>query len=203
MYFCTKFKKLQMRNICVYCASSTQIKESYFDAAERLGSIFAKNNIKLIYGAGNMGLMGKVADSALSNGGKVTGVIPQFMCNENWHHQGLTELIVVETMHERKDKMAELADAVVALPGGTGTLEELLEIITWKQLGIFDKPIIILNTDGYYNPLLDLLENAIKGNFMREIHRNIWQVVNTPEEVLPAIENTPAWDKNIRKFAKI
>jgi TIGR00730 family protein len=192
-----------MRNICVYCASSTQIKESYFDAAERLGSIFAKNNIKLIYGAGNMGLMGKVADSALSNGGKVTGVIPQFMCNENWHHQGLTELIVVETMHERKDKMAELADAVVALPGGTGTLEELLEIITWKQLGIFDKPIIILNTDGYYNPLLDLLENAIKGNFMREIHRNIWQVVNTPEEVLPAIENTPAWDKNIRKFAKI
>ena len=192
-----------MRNICVYCASSTQINESYFNAAERLGNIFAKNNIRLIYGAGNMGLMGKVADSTLSNGGEVTGVIPQFMCNENWHHQGLTELIVTETMHERKEKMAELADAVVALPGGTGTLEELLEIITWKQLGIFDKPIIILNTDGYYNPLLDLLENAIKGNFMREIHRNIWQVVNTPEEVLPAIENTPAWDKNIRKFAKI
>jgi len=192
-----------MKNICVYCASSTQINKSYFDAAESLGIIFAKNNVRIVCGAGNMGLMGKISDTALANGGQVTGIIPRFMCNENWHHRGLTELIVTETMHERKEKMAKLADAVVALPGGTGTLEELLEMITWKQLGIFDKPIIILNTNNYFNPLLEMLNNAIKENFMSEIHRSIWQTVNTPEEVLPAIENTPAWDKNIRKFAKI
>jgi uncharacterized protein (TIGR00730 family) len=192
-----------MKNVCVYCASSSQIKNSYFDAAARLGTVLAENGIGIICGGGNMGLMRKIADSALACGGKVTGVIPRFMCGENWQHRGLTELVITETMHGRKAKMAELADAAVALPGGTGTLEELLEIITWKQLGIFDKPIIILNTDGYFNPLLQMLENAIQENFMREIHQSIWQTVNMPEEVLPAIKNTPAWDKNIRKFAKI
>ena len=111
--------------------------------------------------------------------------------------------LVTETMHDRKQKMAFPADAAIALPGGCGTLEELLEVITWKQLGIFTKPIIILNTNGYYNDLINMLHKAVEENFMRDIHRNIWSVVNHPEEVIEAIQNTPAWDKDNRKFAAI
>ena len=150
-----------------------------------------------------MGLMGQVADSTLKAGGKVTGVIPEFMCAEKWNHVGLTELITTASMHERKEKMAMLADAAVALPGGCGTLEELLEVITWKQLGIFTKPIIIVNVDGYYDPLIEMLHRAIDENFMRDLHRHIWKVVTTAEEVIPAIKSAPVWNKNIRKFAAI
>jgi uncharacterized protein (TIGR00730 family) len=192
-----------MLNICVYCASSTQIDKSYFDAADKLGKLLAKNNMRIICGGGSMGLMAKISDSALEAGAEVTGIIPRFMCDENWHHQGLTELIITETMHDRKQKMAFLADAAIALPGGCGTLEELLEVITWKQLGIFTKPIIILNTNGYYNDLINMLHKAVEENFMRDIHRNIWSVVNHPEEVIEAIQNTPVWDKDNRKFAAI
>jgi len=129
-----------MQYICVYCASSTQIKPVYFETADRLGKILAKEGIHLVYGGGSNGLMGQIADSALAAGGKVTGIIPRFMCEEKWDHNGLTELIITETMHERKEKIAMMADAAVALPGGCGTLEELLEVITWKQLGIFTNP---------------------------------------------------------------
>ena len=125
------------------------------------------------------------------------------MCAERWNHLGLTELITTATMHERKEKMAMLADAAVALPGGCGTLEELLEVITWKQLGIFTKPIIIVNVDGYYDPLIEMLHRAIDENFMRDLHRDIWKVVATAEEVIPAIKSAPVWNKNIRKFAAI
>lgn len=192
-----------MQNICVYCASSTQIDQKYFDAADRLGRILAKQGIRIICGGGSLGLMAQLSDSALAAGGEVTGIIPRFMCDENWQHKGLTELIITETMHDRKQKMAFLSDAAIALPGGCGTLEELLEVITWKQLGIFTKPIIIVNTNGYYDGLISVLHRAVDENFMRDIHREIWTVVNEPEEVLDAIKNAPHWDSTIRKFAAI
>ncbi|MCE5331709.1 MAG: TIGR00730 family Rossman fold protein [Bacteroidales bacterium] len=190
-----------MQYICVYCASSTQIKPAYFETADRLGKILAKEGIHLVYGGGSMGLMGQIADSVLAAGGKVTGIIPRFMCEEEWDHKGLTELIITETMHERKERIAMMADAAVALPGGCGTLEELLEVITWKQLGIFTKPIIIVNVDGYFDSLVAMLHRAVEENFMREVHRDIWKVVETAEEVIPAILNSPKWDKSVRKFA--
>jgi hypothetical protein len=192
-----------MQYICVYCASSSQINPIYFDAAEKLGKILSDNNLQLVYGGGSVGLMGQIADTMLAAGGRVTGVIPQFMCEQEWDHNGLTELIITETMHERKEKMAFMSDAAVALPGGCGTFEELLEVITWKQLGIFTKPIIIVNIDGYYDPLIEMLNRAIEQNFMRDLHRDIWTVVASAEEVLPAILNAPVWDESVRKFAAI
>ena len=147
--------------------------------------------------------MRSVADAALADGGEVTGVIPTFMVEQNWHHRGLTELIQVESMHERKQLMASLSDAVIALPGGCGTLEELLEIITWKQLGLYLNPIVILNIDGFFTPLLQMLETAINENFMRKEHGEIWHVASTPEQALELIYQTPVWDESIRKFAAI
>jgi uncharacterized protein (TIGR00730 family) len=192
-----------LKTVCVYCASSTQIDESYFKAAKELGQLLAQNNIRLVYGGGNIGLMGVLADSVLSEGGKVTGVIPQFMIEMDWHHKHLTELITVASMHERKEKMAFLADAVIALPGGCGTMEELLEIITWKQLGLFLSPIVVLNTNNYYDELIKMLDKAVNQNFMREIHSRMWSVVNDVENIIPTINTTEKWDKNTRKFAAI
>ncbi len=192
-----------MQSICVYCASSTQINPLYFEAASELGKLFAENKLELVYGGGSNGLMGRLADVVLENGGTATGVIPQFMCDQNWNHQHLSNLIVTETMHERKEKMAFMSDAAVALPGGCGTFEELLEVITWKQLGIFTKPIIIVNINGYYDPLISMLHKAIEENFMRELHRDIWVVVNSANEVIPAIKNAKVWDISVRKFAAI
>lgn len=192
-----------MQRICVYCASSSKIDGSYFVAAHELGAIIASSNLQLVYGGGSVGLMGAVANAVLDNGGSVVGVIPQFMCEQEWNHTGLNELIVTETMHERKEKMAFMSDAAIALPGGCGTLEELLEVITWKQLGIFTKPIIIVNVNGFFDPLIDMLHKAIDQNFMREQHRSIWTVVNSVDEVMEAILNAPQWNENVRKYAAI
>lgn len=192
-----------IRNVCVYSASSTKIDKKYFDAAEDLGRLLAKNEINLINGAGCLGLMKAVADATLEDGGTVTGVIPHFMVEQGWHHKGLTKLIETENMHERKQLMADLSDGVIALPGGCGTLEELLEIITWKQLALYLKPIVILNIDGFFDPLLEMLDRAIDENFMRTEHGNIWQVATTPEEAINFLFTTPKWSKEIRKFAAI
>ena len=193
----------QIHSVCVYSASSTKIASVYFEAAEKLGSLLAKQHIRLINGAGSIGLMRSVADAVLENGGEVTGVIPHFMVEQNWHHTGLTELIEVTSMHERKQKMANLSDGIIALPGGCGTLEELLEIITWKQLGLYLTPIIILNVNGVFDPLLEMLERAIEENFMRRQHGDIWKVARTPEEAVELLQTTPVWDASIRKFAAI
>ena len=193
----------QIHSVCVYSASSTKINPVYFKAAEELGSLLAEHHIRLINGAGSIGLMCAVADAVLKNGGEVTGVIPRFMVEQNWHHTGLTELIEVESMHERKQKMANLSDGIVALPGGCGTLEELLEIITWKQLGLYLNPIVILNVNGFFDPLLEMLGKAIDENFMRQQHGDIWKVAQTPEEALRLLYETPVWDISIRKFAAI
>ena len=193
----------QIHSVCVYSASSTKINPVYFKAAEELGSLLAEHHIRLINGAGSIGLMCAVADAVLKNGGEVTGVIPRFMVEQNWHHTGLTELIEVESMHERKQKMANLSDGIVALPGGCGTLEELLEIITWKQLGLYLNPLVILNVNGFFDPLLEMLGKAIDENFMRQQHGDIWKVAQTPEEALRLLYETPVWDISIRKFAAI
>jgi uncharacterized protein (TIGR00730 family) len=192
-----------MQTVCVYCASSTQVKPSYFDATDRLSKLLAAAKLSVVYGGGSMGLMGQLADSTLAAGGRITGVIPRFMCDVEWNHNGLTELVLVQTMHERKEKMAMMADAVVALPGGCGTLEELLEVITWKRLGIFTKPIVIVNIEGYFDDLISMLDRAVDEHFMRDEHRQMWEVVETPEEVLSAIYNSVNWDENARSFAAL
>ena len=192
-----------IKNVCVYSASSTKIAPVYFAVAEELGRLLASRGINLINGAGSIGLMGATSNAALAAGGSVTGVIPRFMVKQNWHHSGLTQLVETETMHERKQLMAELSDGVIALPGGCGTMEELLEIITWKQLGLYLKPIIILNIEGFYNPLLEMLQHAIDERFMRPEHGNIWQVAVSAQEAIELLYTTPFWDKNVRKFAAV
>lgn len=192
-----------IRSVCVYSASSTKVDGIYFEAARDLGRLLALHGIRLINGAGNLGLMRACADACLEGGGKVTGVIPRFMVEQGWQHLGLTELIETEDMHVRKQTMARLSDGVIALPGGCGTMEELLEIITWKQLGLYLHPIVILNTGGYYQPLLDMLSHAVEERFMRPVHLDIWSVATTPSEALELLYSTPVWDTSIRKFAAI
>lgn len=191
------------KTICVYCASSSRVASLYNEAATRLGSLIARAGMTLVTGGGCQGLMCAVEDGALDEGGKAIGVIPRFMIDAGWQHPALTELRVTENMHERKQLMADLSDAVVALPGGCGTMEELLEIITWKQLGLYLNPIVILNVGGYYDHLIKQLEHAVDEHFMGEIHSKIWSVASTPEEVLDIIEATPVWDPSIRKYAAL
>ena len=188
------------KTICVYCASSTKVNQRYYDAAVELGELIAQKGMRLINGAGTMGLMRACADAVLNSGGEAVGVIPQFMVDRDWHYEDMTELLITKDIHERTRKFAKMADALIALPGGCGTFEELLEAITWKQLGIINKPIVILNTDGYYTPLIEMLEKAAREHFMREEHLRLWTVASTPEEALEQVENAPAWDADTAKF---
>jgi uncharacterized protein (TIGR00730 family) len=189
--------------ICVYCASSAKVDKIYFDAAERLANEFIKENIDVVYGGGSVGLMGLLADTILKHGGKIKGILPKFMVDVEWAHKGLSDLVITETMHERKAKFMEDVDALVALPGGSGTLEELLEAITLKRLGQFVKPIVILNTKGYYDPLLQMFEKCVRENFMNKSHLEMWEVVSEPEEVMNAIRNSKPWDKGAINFAAV
>ncbi len=191
----------QLHSVCVYGASSASVDTVYHDAAFRLGQLLGARGIHVINGAGNTGLMRAVSDGALGEGGRVTGVIPRFMVEQGWYHTGLTELQVVDTMHERKRRMAELSDAVVALPGGCGTLEELLEIITWKQLGLYFGPVVILNTAGYYDALLAMLSRVVDDRFMRPEHARHWAVAATPDEALRLIYTEPRSDESVRRAA--
>ena len=189
--------------IAVYCASSTQIDDCYFQDAYRLGQLMAEQGITLVNGAGNMGLMAASANGCLEAGGKAIGVIPTFMIREGWCHNGMTEIIETADMHERQAKIAEITDAGIFLPGGIGTFAEMTELIVWKQLGLYLKPIILLNTNGYFDSLLNTLHLAIKENFMRPVHADIWQVAPTPEDAVKMALETPLWDTSIRRFAKI
>jgi uncharacterized protein (TIGR00730 family) len=192
-----------INKVCVFCASSPRIDEVYFRDAELLGKIFAENKIQVVYGGGAAGLMGRLADTMISRGGRITGVIPGFMKEMKWAHQGITEMIEVKTMHERKSLMISNIDAVVALPGGVGTLEELTEVITLKQLGLFLAPIIILNTAGFYTHLNGFFHKMIEERFMRHMHKEIWQMVDSPLEVIQAIKNAPPWDGTALKYAAV
>ena len=175
-------------HITVYAASSGQVPERYWQAAHQLGHCLAAHGHTLVNGAGRTGLMGATIDGILAAGGRAVGVIPQF---------------VTPDMHSRKERMAQMADACIACPGGVGTLEELLEVITWKQLGLFLRPIVVLNTDDFFGPLLAQLERCAEQQFMRRIHTDIWQVAATPEEAVRLCEETPLWDANVRRFAAL
>lgn len=175
----------------------------YATAAVNLGSLLAHAKMEVVFGGGGIGLMGKLADSVLENGGTITGVIPAFMKEEGWDHSDVNEMIITPDMGERKKKMFEMADAVVALPGGVGTLEELTEAITLKQLGLFTGPVIILNTMNFYKSFIDFLEQMISGNFLRYEHKGIWQIASTPEEVMTFLQKKDTWLKDPRSIAKI
>jgi uncharacterized protein (TIGR00730 family) len=189
--------------VCVFAASSNKIDNQYFTAASKLGSLLAEAGADVVYGGGGIGLMGSLADAVLENGGKITGVLPSFMKDEGWGHHSVQEMILTPDMGERKRRMFAMSDAVIALPGGVGTLEELTEAITLKQLSLFNGPIIILNTLGFYKSLLDFLENMIDNNFLRFEHKEIWEIVNTPEEVIIALNRTDRIAEDWRKIAKI
>ena len=176
--------------ITVYCASSVTIDESYFKAARKLGAEIAGRGITLVTGAGSMGLMGAVNDAAMAAGGTTIGVIPQFMVDRGWHHKGLSKLEITDSMHSRKKIMADLSVGVIALPGGIGTFEELLEIITWRQLGLYDGNIVIYNINGYYDNLLAMLDTAIDQKFMKPDHSHLWQVADDATEAVDMALNT-------------
>ena len=192
-----------MYSICIYCASSDQIPEKYFVAARELGKLMGERGVTLVNGAGNMGLMKASADACMEAGGKAIGIIPTFMIEENWHHQQMSEIIETGDMHSRQERMAQVSDAGIVLAGGFGTLAELSELLTWKQLGIYLKPIVILNTEGYYDELIAFLNKGMNENFLRKEHLNTFLVASTPKEALDMAMNTPQWDTNVRRFAKL
>lgn len=181
-----------MKSITVFCGSSFGSEEIYKEQATLLGKTLAQNNIQLVYGGANVGLMGAVADGALDRGGKVIGVLPYFLKSKEIAHKQLTELILVETMHERKTKMNELCDGVIVLPGGYGTLEEFFEMITWAQLGLHQKPIGILNIYGFYDDLIRLVQNMVDKGFLKQINRDMLLISNNIDELLEMMRNYKA-----------
>jgi hypothetical protein len=187
--------------ICVYCASSAQCDPEYHRSAFRLGELLAEAGCTTVYGGGGMGSMGALADGALSKQGHVVGIIPRFMTEVEWQHPGLATLDIVEDMRERKHRLLTGSDAVVALPGGCGTLEEVFEAITLKRLGLYLKPIVFVNTRGYYDGLRDFMQHTIRERMMGEAHAAMWQFVDAVEEVLPAIRGSEAWPEDARSFA--
>jgi uncharacterized protein (TIGR00730 family) len=172
-----------MKSVAVFCGSSVGARPEYVTGAERLGRLLATENLRLVYGGGNIGLMREVADACLDAGGQVTGVIPHLIVNKEIAHTDVTELIVVDSMHERKARMAELSDAFVALPGGFGTIDELFEIMTWNQLEIINKPVGLLNIGGFFDKLLDYIHHAVAERFVRSEHANNL-IVETDEILL-------------------
>lgn len=192
-----------LRRIAVYCSASDGVPEVYNHAAYRLGQLLAEARIEVIYGDGGIGLMKHLAEGVLAAGGKVTGVIPRFMVEQGWNNPRSTQTIVTESMHERKATITDMVDAMVALPGGVGTMEELFECLTWKQLGLHGKPVVVVNTAGYYDPILSALDRMVSERFMQPVHRDaMFTVVAEPEEVLPAIQTAQAWGEHMRAQAR-
>ena len=183
-----------MKAVCVFCGSGVGARPEYAQAARDLGRLLAARSLRTVYGAGNIGLMGLLADAALEAGGDVVGVIPQALVARELAHNGVSELRIVDSMHQRKALMADLADAFVALPGGFGTLEELCEVLTWLQLGIHSKPCGLLNVAGYFDPLLAMLDRAVEERFLRPQHRSLLQVATDPVELLDRLETTRPLD---------
>lgn len=189
-----------LQKLCIFCGSSPKVDPVYLHAARELGRRLANANVAVNYGCGAFGLMGALADGMLENKGIITGIIPSFMVDYGWSNPKITETIITHDMRERKKLMITKIDAIVALPGGIGTLEELTEVITLKQLGQFSKPIIMLNTNNFYDHLTAFLEEMISQQFMNDYHRDLWTVVDKPEDVIPAIENDKGWDPKLNKY---
>ena len=180
-----------LERVAVFCGSNHGVDPAYADLAVALGTLLAERGIGLVYGGGDVGLMGEVADAVLAGGGSVTGVLPGLLWDKEVGHQGLTELLIVDTMHERKLAMADRADAFIALPGGVGTFEELFEAITWTQLGIHTKPVGLLDVAGFYRPLLAFLDDTVAADFLKPGHRQMIVDATDPAEMLAALE---AWE---------
>ena len=187
----------QIKAVAVYCASSTQVGQAYVEDAAKLGELFAKHGVTLVYGGGAVGLMGAICDAVKAHGGKAIGVIPRFMVEKGWLRPGLDEVIEVETMAERKRIMAEITDAAMALPGGVGTFDELMDIVSLKKLGLYLKPVVIVNTQNYYQPLATLLERSVTEHFQDEKFRHVWRMANTPEEAMDFVFSEPYWTEDV------
>ena len=190
-----------IKRVTVFCASSRMVHNKYFEATRELAKVFIEHKITAVYGGGAVGLMGMLADYMLENGGNIEGVIPEFMMKVEWGHPGVKNLCITRDMHERKKLLIHNADAVVALPGGSGTLEELMEVISLKRLGIFTKPVILINTAGFYNSLVDLLDKMVEENFMRPEHLRMWKVIDEPSELLQAIQRSDTWNEDAINIA--
>jgi uncharacterized protein (TIGR00730 family) len=190
-------------NVCVFAASSSRIDGIYGVAASELGTRLAEAGMNILYGGGGIGLMGHLADAALKKGGSVTGVIPEFMVAEGWDHKLVSDMVVTVDMGERKKWLFDHADAVVALPGGIGTLEELTEAITLKQLGIYKGPVIILNTSGFYNKFIEFMDQLVAGHFLRLEHKDMWEIVENPDEAINALSSYKGWLEDPRRIARI
>lgn len=182
----------QIRSLCVYCGSSDLADPAHRHAAAALGRVLAAKAIELVFGGGRVGLMGVIADAALSAGGRVTGIIPSHLIRAEVGHASVSELIVVETMHERKEAMFRRSDAFAVLPGGPGTLDETFEILTWRQLRLHGKPVVICNLGGYWDPLLELVDRMVAAKYARPEFRGFFTVVDRIEDVLPALAAAPA-----------
>lgn len=189
--------------ICVYCASSSKIHKNFFDATEKLARSFVNEGVEVVYGGGSSGLMGHLADTVLAHGGNIKGIMPRFMNEVEWAHKNVSDMEFTETMHERKAKFLENIDGLVALPGGTGTLEELLEAITLKKLGQFTKPIVVLNTDNYYEPLIRMLEKCVSEQFMSPLHLDMCRFVDEPDQVIPTLRTAGESGKDSIHFARL
>jgi len=173
-----------MKSICVYCGSSAGISTFYAEQARALARVIVNHNMQLVYGGGDVGLMGIIANEVMHLGGEVTGVIPQLLLEKEVEHKGLTRLHIVKDMHERKAMMADLSDAFIALPGGIGTLEELFEVLTWHQIGFHQKPVGLINEDGFYDGLLGFLDHLVRQGFLKPEHRALLHVANNPTDLL-------------------
>jgi uncharacterized protein (TIGR00730 family) len=173
-----------MKRVCVFCGSSAGLDPAYAEAARALGRALVERGLELVYGGGSIGLMGACADEVLARGGRVTGVIPRTLFDREVGHRGLTEIHLVDTMHERKALMADMADAFVVLPGAFGTLDESFEILTWAQLGIHAKPIVLVSTGGFWRPLVALIDHMVETGFLKAENRALLNVVATPDEAL-------------------
>jgi uncharacterized protein (TIGR00730 family) len=182
----------RIRSLCVYCGSSNSVDGIHLETAADLGRLAARRGIGVVFGGGHVGLMGALADGALAEGGRVVGVIPEHLETREAGHRGVTDLIVVDSMHTRKRRMFELSDAFCVLPGGLGTLDETFEIVTWKQLGLHDKPVVLVNLAGYWDPLLKLLDHQIAAGYLRPRHARLFSVVDTIEEVFDTLAVAPA-----------
>ena len=192
-----------IQSVCVYCSSSNRAPAVYLDAAARLGRILAENGITIVYGGSSLGSMGRLAAAAMEAGGKVVGVLPRFMDELEWGHPALTEMRVVDDMHERKRVMLELSGAAIALPGGCGTLEELLEAVTWKRLGLYFGPVVLVNVNRFFDPCIELLNRCVDERFMDEKHRAMWSVAEDPESVIQTLRSAGEWTRDARSFAAL
>ncbi len=189
------------RHVLVFCASSGSCAPAFHSAAAALGRALARAGDTVVYGGGAVGSMGALANAALAEGGRVVGIIPRFMREREWAHTGISELRLVDDMQQRKREMLAIADAIVTLPGGSGTFEELFEALTSKRLGLFCKPIVILNQSGFYDPLFALLKSSVSERFMSEEHLEMWHAVDDVDHVLPAIAAASPWPEDALRFA--